>query len=301
MFAHTRKDQQRSMENRSLEKPIQQKIAVIISVVVPLISVFVAIWTLWERLVDWQDITIMLVGYVLTALGITIGFHRMLTHRSFDAHPAVRFTFMALGSAALQGPCADWASIHIKHHAHTDEDDDPHSPLHGFFHSHLGWLVTGKNADFETYGKWMLKDPLVMFVNRTWYVWVLLGLLIPYALGGWTGLLWGGLVRIFLLNHVTWSVNSVCHTFGNKMFKTEDESRNNWLVGLLAMGEGWHNNHHAFPRSAFHGMRWYQFDFSSYVIWTMEKLGLVWNVQRVPPERQAARLARASAPTASAE
>lgn len=291
------------MENRSLEKPLYQKIAVVISVVVPLISVFIAIWTLWERLVDWNDITIMLVGYVLTALGITIGFHRMLTHRSFEAKPAIRFLFMALGSAALQGPCADWASIHIKHHAHTDEDEDPHSPLHGFIHSHLGWLVTGKNADFETYGKWMLKDPLVMFVNRTWYVWVILGLVIPYALGGWTGLLWGGFVRIFLLNHVTWSVNSVCHTFGSKMFKTEDESRNNWVVGLLAMGEGWHNNHHAFPRSAFHGMRWYQFDFSSYVIWTMEKAGLVWNVQRVPLERQEARLARAAipTPTASAE
>ena len=148
----------------------------------------------------------------------------------------------------------------------------------------------------------MLKDPLVMFVARTWYVWVLIGLIVPYALGGWTGLLWGGLVRIFLLNHVTWSVNSVCHTFGNKMFVTEDESRNNWAVGLLAMGEGWHNNHHAFPRSAFHGMRWYQFDLSSYIIWTMEKVGLVWNVQRVPPERFEARLARSrTVPTASAE
>ncbi len=290
------------MEQRSLEKTSLQKAAVLISVIVPLISVFIAIWTLWERLVGWRDITIMVVGYILTAVGITIGFHRMLTHRSFEAHPAVRFFFLVLGSMALQGQCHHWASIHIKHHAHTDEEDDPHSPLHGFFHAHMGWLVTGKNADFETYGKWMLKDRLVVFVGDTWYVWVLLGLLIPYLLGGWTGLLWGGLVRIFLLNHVTWSVNSVCHTFGNKMFATEDESRNNWLVGLLAMGEGWHNNHHAFPRSAFHGMRWYQFDLSSYIIWSMEKLGLVWNVQRVPLERQEARLARSTAvPTASAE
>jgi stearoyl-CoA desaturase (Delta-9 desaturase) len=293
-----------TFEDRSLDKPIHQKAAILISVVVPLIAVFVAIWTLWNQWVGWQDITIMVVGYILTALGITVGFHRMLTHRSFEAHPVVKFIFLALGSAALQGPVHEWASVHIKHHSHTDEEDDPHSPLHGFIHSHLGWMFTGQNADFQTYGKWLLKDEMVLFVGRTWYVWVLLGLLIPYLLGGWTGLIWGGLVRIFLLNHVTWSVNSVCHTFGNKMFVSEDESRNNWLVGLLAMGEGWHNNHHAFPRSAFHGMRWYQFDLSSYVIWTLEKLGLVWNVQRVPVERMEARLVRNGAtpsPTASAE
>jgi stearoyl-CoA desaturase (delta-9 desaturase) len=284
------------MEYAAREKTTLEKIAVIISVVVPLIAVFVAIWTLWARLVGWREIAIMVTLYVLTALGITIGFHRMLTHRSFEARPAVRFFFLALGSMTLQGPCHEWASTHIKHHAHTDEDDDPHSPLHGFIHSHLGWLIAGDKPDLQTYGKWMLKDPLVMFMGRTWYVWVLLGLLIPYLLGGWTGLLWGGLVRIFLLNHVTWSVNSVCHTFGNKMFSTADESRNHWLVGLLAMGEGWHNNHHAFPRSAFHGMRWYQFDMSSYTIWLMEKVGLVWNVHRVPEERLMARLIRAELP-----
>ncbi|HEU5088375.1 MAG TPA: acyl-CoA desaturase [Roseiflexaceae bacterium] len=284
------------MEYAGREKTTLEKAAVIVSVVVPLIGVFVAIWTLWERLVGWREISIMVIGYVLTALGITIGFHRMLTHRSFEAHPVVRFLFLAFGSAALQGPCHEWASTHIKHHAHTDDDDDPHSPLHGFFHSHLGWLIAGDKPDLNTYGKWMLKDPLVMFMGRTWYVWFLLSMLVPYLLAGWTGVLWGGLVRVFLLNHVTWSVNSVCHTFGNKMFVTADQSRNNWLVGLLAMGEGWHNNHHAFPRSAFHGMRWYQFDLSSYTIWLMEKIGLAWNVHRVPSERLEARLNRSAAP-----
>jgi stearoyl-CoA desaturase (delta-9 desaturase) len=287
---------------KNLEKTTLQKAAVLISVVVPLIAFFVAIWTLWERWVSWNEIILLAVMYVLTALGITIGFHRMLTHRSFEAHPVVKFIFLVLGTMTLQGQCHEWASIHIKHHAHTDEDDDPHSPLHGFFHAHMGWMFTGKNADFETYGKWMLKDPIVMFVGNTWYVWVLLGLLIPYLIGGWLGLLWAGLVRIFLLNHVTWCVNSVCHTFGNRMFVTEDASRNQWLVGLLAMGEGWHNNHHAFPRSAFHGMRWYQFDMSSYVIWALEKIGLVWNVQRVPEERKQARLNRPdAAPAPGAE
>ncbi len=279
------------VDHNPLQKSVLEKTAVIISVVVPLIGVFIAIWTLWERLIGWRELTIMLVGYVLTALGITIGYHRMLTHRSFEANPVVKFIFLALGSMALQGICFDWASNHIKHHAHTDKEDDPHSPLHGFFHSHLGWLVSGDRADLQTYGKWMLKDPMIMFVGKTWFIWVTIGLVVPYLLAGWTGLVWGGLVRIFLLNHVTWSVNSVCHTFGNRMFISDDESRNNWLVGLLALGEGWHNNHHAFPRSAFHGMRWYQFDLSSYIIMSMEKLGLVWNVQRVPDDRKLARLA----------
>ncbi len=275
-----------------MKKSRLNKFVILLSVILPLVGVFIAIWMLWQRLVTWRDIAIMVSMYVLCALGITLGFHRMLTHRSFDTHPVVKFLFLAFGSMALQGSAIDWASNHIQHHAHTDQEGDPHSPLNGFFHAHLGWLFTGTVADPQTYGKWMLKDPMVMFVSNTWYVWVALGYVIAYLLGGWTGLLWGGLVRTFLLNHVTWSVNSVCHTFGNRMFETPDVSTNNWAVGLLALGEGWHNNHHAFPRSAFHGMRWWQFDMSSYIIWTMEKLGLAWNVHRIPEERKAARLIR---------
>ena len=124
----------------------------------------------------------------------------------------------------------------------------------------------------------------MVFVNRTFLLWVVLSLGIPLVIGGWTGLLWGGLVRIFLQHHVTFSVNSVCHTFGKREFETNDRSRNEWIVGLLAFGEGWHNNHHAFPRSAFHGLHWWQFDFSGYVIWTLERLGLVHDVYRVPPD-----------------
>lgn len=283
-----------------------EKTVIIISVIAPLIGTVFAISLLWQSLVGWRDIAIMAGMYVMVALGITVGFHRMLTHRGFEAPVIVRFFWLALGSMALQGPALNWASDHIKHHAHTDTEEDPHSPLHGFFHAHLGWLVTGSMANPQVYGKWLLKDPVVMFVSRTWYVWVALGFFIPYLLGGWTGLLWGGLVRIFLLNHVTWSVNSVCHTFGGRMFESDDMSRNNWVVGLLAMGEGWHNNHHAFPRSAFHGMRWWQFDLSSYIIWTMEQVGLAWNVQRIPHEKLEARLIRkrtgvAAAAAAAAE
>lgn len=275
-----------------MRRDTPEKIFVILLVTVPLLGTVFAIWQLWQRLVTWSDVVIMLGMYFLTALGITIGFHRMLTHRSFEAHPAVRFFFLMLGSMAVEGPALDWASIHIKHHANTDGEDDPHSPLHGFFHAHVGWFLNIYHAEPEIYGKWLLKDPLVMFMSRTFFVWAGLGLLIPFLLGGWTGLLWGGLVRMFLTHHVTWSVNSVCHTFGRRMFDTADQSRNHWLVGLLAFGEGWHNNHHAFPRSAFHGMRWWQFDLSAYIIRLLERIGLVWNVVRVPLESMQARLAR---------
>lgn len=271
------------------------KILTLIVVLAPFIGTVYAMYMLWEQLVTWRDVAIMVGMYIPVMLGITVGFHRMLTHRSFEAHPAVRFTLLVLGSMACQGPALEWASDHIKHHAHSDKDGDPHSPVEGFVHAHLGWLFTASKTDVQTYGKWLLKDKMLVFVSNTWFLWVLVGLLIPYLLGGWTGMLWGGAVRIFLLNHVTYSVNSICHTFGNKMFVSNDHSRNNWVVGLLALGEGWHNNHHAFPRSAFHGMRWWQFDLSSYTIWTLEKLKLVWNVQRISLDKQMARLWRENA------
>ncbi|MEN9935834.1 MAG: hypothetical protein RLZZ387_2413 [Chloroflexota bacterium] len=275
-----------------------EKAILLIVVIGPFIATIYAITLLWQRLVTWNDIAIMLAMYFFTGIGITIGYHRMLTHRSFEAHPAVRFFFLALGSMALEGAAITWASNHIKHHANTDTDDDPHSPLQGFFHAHMGWFINGTKADIETYGKYLLKDKMVMFISKTFFFWVVLGFVIPYLLGGWTGVLWGGLVRVFLTHHVTWSVNSVCHTFGNRPFDTGDESRNQWLVGLLAFGEGWHNNHHAFPRSAFHGLRWYQFDMSSYIIRLLERLGLVSKVWRVPPERLQA---RSVSPAQSAE
>ncbi len=135
----------------------------------------------------------------------------------------------------------------------------------------------------QVYCRHLLKDPIVVFVSRTFVLWVVLSLVIPFVLGGWTGLLWGGLVRIFLVHHVTWSVNSVCHSFGKREFETNDLSCNEWVVGMLAFGEGWHNNHHAFPRSAFHGLHWWQFDLCGYTIWTLERCGLAQEVYRIPP------------------
>jgi stearoyl-CoA desaturase (delta-9 desaturase) len=269
--------------------------SVVLAVVIgPLIATVYAITLLWQRAVNWSDITLLLVMYTLVALGVTIGFHRMLTHRSFQPHPVVKFIFLVLGSMALEGPAIEWAATHTKHHAQADREGDPHSPVEGFFHAHLGWLFKDSMADPNVYCRHLLKDPIVMFVSRTFLLWVALSLIIPFAIGGWTGLLWGGLVRIFLAHHVTWSVNSVCHTFGKREFETNDQSRNEWVVGLLAMGEGWHNNHHAFPRSAFHGLHWWQFDLSGYIIWTLEHIGLAENVYRISPELLARRSQRSA-------
>lgn len=265
------------------------KAGVLVAVVVPLIATIYAICSLWERAVNWLDLTLLLCMYILTALGVTIGFHRMLTHRSFRPHPAVKFILLVLGSMSLEGPALIWAATHVKHHAQADREGDPHSPIEGFFHAHVGWLFQDRMADPNVYCKNLVKDPIVVFVSQTFFLWVVLSLLIPFALGGWTGLLWGGLVRIFLTHHVTWSVNSVCHTFGKREFETTDQSHNEWIVGLLAFGEGWHNNHHAFPRSAFHGLHWWQFDLSGYIIRALERIGLVHDVYRVPADMLARR------------
>jgi stearoyl-CoA desaturase (delta-9 desaturase) len=265
------------------------KAGVLVAVVVPLIATIYAICSLWQRAVNWLDLTLLLSLYTLTALGVTIGFHRMLTHRSFRPHPVVKFILLVLGSMSLEGAALEWAATHVKHHAQSDREGDPHSPVEGFFHAHVGWLFKDRMADPNVYCKNLVKDPIVVFVSQTFFLWVVLSLLIPFALGGWTGLLWGGLVRIFLAHHVTWSVNSVCHTFGKRDFETPDQSRNEWIVGLLAFGEGWHNNHHAFPRSAFHGLQWWQFDLSGYIIRALERMGLVHEVYRIPAELLAKR------------
>ncbi len=263
------------------------KIVMLVVVVLPFLATLFAIWLLWQRAVNWTDIVLLIAFNVLAGLGVTVGYHRMLTHRSFQPHPVVKFIFLVLGSMAVEGPALEWAATHIKHHAHSDREGDPHSPVEGFWHAHMGWMFNRSFADPNVYCRNLVKDPIVVFVSRTFVLWVILSLAIPFAIGGWTGLLWGGLVRIFITHHITWSVNSVCHTFGKREFETRDQSRNEWIVGLLGLGEGWHNNHHAFPRSAFHGLHWWQFDLSGYVIWTLERVGLVRDVYRVTPGMRA--------------
>ena len=258
------------------------RIFVLIIVVTPLLGTLLAICLLWQYAVNWPDLVLLAAMYSAIMPGVTIGYHRMLTHRSFRPHPVVKAIFLILGSMSAQGPAIEWAASHIKHHALADREGDPHSPLDGFFHAHMGWLFNGM-ADPNVYCRHLVKDKIVVFISYTFWLWVALSLVVPYMIGGWAGLLWGGFVRIFLLQHVTFSVNSVCHTFGKREFSTNDQSHNEWIVGLLAFGEGWHNNHHAFPRSAFHGLHWWQFDLSGYIILILERLGMVDDVYRIPP------------------
>ncbi|NCC34916.1 MAG: acyl-CoA desaturase [Chloroflexia bacterium] len=270
----------RVAEEPVIEKSLAEKLVVLAVVVIPFLGTIAAIVMLWNQWVNWVDLTLMLVLYIISGLGITVGFHRLLTHKSFETTWWMKRLMLISGSMALEGDPITWASTHIQHHAHSDGEDDPHSPLEGLWHAHVGWMFNHKHK-IDVYGTWLKKDPDVVWVAKTWVLWVAVGLIIPTLIAGWSGLLWGGLVRIFLTHHITWSVNSICHTFGRRDYQTRDASRNNFLVGLLAFGEGWHNNHHAFPRSAFHGLRWWQIDFSAYLIRGLERVGLVWNVVRV--------------------
>ena len=285
-----------------------EKNANLAGVVVPFAGVLAAVLLLWNSWVDATDLALLTAFYLLTAVGVTVGFHRLLTHRSFQTYPWLERTFAVLGSMSIQGSVLDWVADHRKHHAHTDEEGDPHSPhvghgtgLSGLWHAHMGWLTeTQGQADWKRYATDLYEDPKMRTIGRRFPLIALLSLLLPalagYALHGWTlegairGLIWGGLVRIFLVHHVTWSVNSVCHFFGKRRFEIEDRSTNVAWLSLVSLGESWHHNHHAFPRSAEHGLRRWEIDPSALIIRTLERLGLAWKVVRIAPERQDARL-----------
>ena len=283
---------------------------------VPFLLLGVAAWQAWQSLLQWHDVVVFGVLYVLTGLGITVGFHRHFTHRAFATSRPVRAALAILGTAAIEGPITAWVADHRKHHAFSDQFGDPHSPhvdhghglrgaLRGLAHAHVGWLfLHTQRANKQRYAPDLVRDPLIRFIDRTTLLWIVLGLAVPfglgYALGGTltaalTGLLWGGAVRVVLLHHVTYSINSLCHFFGRKRFASDDESRNLAWLAPLSFGEAWHNNHHAFPTSAAHGLRWYErmLDPSAILIATMERTGLVWDVVKISKERQAAKLVAA--------
>jgi stearoyl-CoA desaturase (delta-9 desaturase) len=280
--------------------------------IIPFLALGAIGWQAWADLLGWSDIAVFAILYVLTGLGITVGFHRHLTHRAFATSRAVRGVLAALGSAAIEGPVISWVADHRKHHAFSDREGDPHSPhvghgggwrgaLSGLLHAHVGWLfIHTQRGARDRYAPDLVRDPVVRFIDRTFVVWVLAGFGAAFGLGvaiggtvvaGLTGLLWGGAVRMFFLHHVTYSINSICHFFGRRGFATPDRSGNVSWLALPSMGESWHNNHHAFPTSAVHGLRWYQIDISAWVISALEKVGLVWDVVRVSPERQARKAA----------
>jgi stearoyl-CoA desaturase (Delta-9 desaturase) len=282
----------------------------LLAVAIPFVATLAAIVLLWNSVVSATDLAILAVMYVLTGLGVTVGFHRMLTHRSFQAPKPIEYAFAVLGSMAVQGPVIAWVADHRKHHAHTDEEGDPHSPhgfgpglrgtLKGLFHAHVGWLWEDHGiAERRKYARDLVEDRGMRIINLSFGPLAALSLAIPFFAGwaiggslrdGLTAFLWGGLVRVFFLHHVTWSINSICHFFGRRRFATTDQSTNVFWLALPSFGEAWHHNHHAFPRSAFHGLRWYQVDVAGLVILALEKLGLVWNVVRISPERQAQRI-----------
>jgi stearoyl-CoA desaturase (Delta-9 desaturase) len=286
----------------------------LLAVVLPPIVIAAAIVVFWNDVVGLHDLALLVVMYVVTGFGVTVGFHRMLTHRSFRTSKPVEYLFAAAGSMAVQGPVINWVADHRKHHAHTDEEGDPHSPhvgrgagllgaVRGLLHAHVGWLVSdhGK-AERSRYARDLTEDRGMRAINRSFLLLVAFGLALPAAVGylitgrlsgALTGMLWGGLVRIFLLHHVTWSINSICHFFGRRRFAVEDHSTNVWWLALPSFGEAWHHNHHTFPRSAQHGLSRLEssLDPSAWLIAVMEKLGLVWDVVRITPERQQQKLA----------
>jgi stearoyl-CoA desaturase (delta-9 desaturase) len=295
----------------------------LVAVALPFAAFIAAIVLLWNSAVSAADLGILAVMYVLTGLGVTVGFHRLLTHRSFAVPKPLEYTFAILGSMAVQGPVMSWVADHRKHHAHADEEGDPHSPhvghgdgfsgvMRGLWHAHTGWLFsTQGRASARQYAKDLYEDRGMRTINRQFPLIVVLSLVIP-ALAGWaitgtwmgalTGYLWGGLVRIFMVHHITWSVNSVCHFLGTRRFETDDHSTNVAWLSLPSFGESWHHNHHAFPRSANHGLRRWEtlLDPSALLIAGLEKVGLARNVVRIAPERQAQR-ERGAAPPVRAE
>ena len=286
----------------------------IAAVALPFVAFLATIPMLWNELVGWTDLTIFLLFYFLTTIGVTVGFHRLLTHRAFQTFKPVEYLFAALGSMAVEGPVIGWVSDHRRHHAHADADGDPHSPhghgegfagtLHGLWHAHLGWLFDHPTAEgAEKYAPDLVEDRGMRIIHKLFVPLVALGLGLPFLfgwgltgelVGGFTALFWAGLVRIFLVHHITFSINSICHFFGRRRFKTDDESTNVFWLAIPSFGESWHHNHHAFPRSALHGLRWWEVDLGGWVIRGMKRLGLAWNVVLITKERQQQKLVAAA-------
>jgi len=284
-----------------------QRRLVLVVTVLPFLGFLAAAWTLWGTGLSVLDASIFLVGYCVTGLGVTVGFHRLFTHKSFDAKPALSSALAIAGSMAIQGPVIRWVSDHRRHHAFADQPGDPHSPhldegpgvrgvVKGLWHAHVGWFFDDEQTSARRWAPDLVKDPVMRRIDTLFPLWALIsfgappvvGFLLTGTLqGAVTAFLWGSLARIFFLHHVTWSVNSICHFYGNRPFKTTDFSTNNWVLAIVSFGESWHNNHHAFPTSAVHGIGKGQVDLSAGLIRLLQKLSLVRDV-KVASEKQLA-------------
>ncbi|MEH2031404.1 MAG: acyl-CoA desaturase [Nostoc sp.] len=275
---------------------------------IPFLGTIVALISLWWLPVGSIEIGMLIVMWALTMTGVSVGFHRYYTHRSFKTHQVMRVIFAILGSVAGQGPLISWVAIHRRHHECSDLLGDPHSPnLHsqGFFrtikglwYSHVGWLIDHDYPNPTYYTPELLRDKIISKISRFYLVWIIIGLVIPTVIGGllhWSwigalqGFLWGGVVRIFLVDNIILSVNSVSHFYGTHPYQTGDQSKNNPWVAIPTFGESWHNNHHAFESSAAIGLKWWQVDFGYAVVWILAKLGLVWDVNLPTAKMMAAK------------
>jgi stearoyl-CoA desaturase (delta-9 desaturase) len=295
-----------------IDEPIErmpplQTVVMFCSVVGPFIGLLAAIFLLWHHPanhwgIGWPEVLLMVGMYAVIGFGVTIGFHRLLTHKSFETYRPIKWLLAILGSTAGQGMCIRWVATHRRHHQQADRDGDPHSPhlhgkgfrnlLHGLWHAHVAWCFEKDKQDLGRSVPDLLADPVLVVIDQLYFFWVALGILLPGVILGWcthswhgfiSGVVWGGLLRIFLLQHVTWSINSACHVWGRRPFAISDHSTNNMPIAIISLGEGWHNNHHAFPTSARHGLAWWQFDASWIVLKILAAMGLVWNL-RTPSE-----------------
>lgn len=280
---------------------------------ISLLGLGVAIAQIYHSEVTILSLSIFLLMYGLCGLGITVGFHRYFAHRTFKTLRPVEIFLAIIGSMSAQGSVVAWVSVHRCHHQHSDEIGDPHSPhLHGdsvkgrwegFWHSHLGWLLDDKLPNSMIFAKDIIQDPVMVKINRLYVFWIVLGILIPSFLegiltwswyGAFQGLIWGGIARLFFSFHGGYTINSIAHLFGERPFISKDQSRNNFWLALPTLGEGWHNNHHAFPNSARFGLRWWEIDLGYGFIWLLERFGLIWDIKVPSSDIITAKIAKVS-------
>jgi stearoyl-CoA desaturase (delta-9 desaturase) len=290
------------------EKGAVEQIALYVFVLVPFLALAAVVPAVWGWGLSWTDVALLVTFYFVACLGVTVGYHRYFTHGSFKANKALRIALAIAGSVAVQGPVVQWVADHRRHHAFSDRAGDPHSPWRygedlraltkGMFHAHIGWLFDRRQTNPERYAPDLLKDAALRRTSRLFILWAGIGIFLPALIGGlvtmsWQGAVtaffWAGLVRIGLSHHVTWSINSLCHTIGNRPFAARDRSTNFWPLAILSMGESWHNLHHADPTCARHGVLRGQIDISARTIWIFEKLGWARDVKWPDPVRLAAK------------
>ena len=286
------------------EERFQRRMILIITII-PFAGFLAAVLSLWGRGMSATDFWILIVSYIVTGVGVTVGYHRLLTHRSFEAIRPLKLGLAIAGSMAIEGSVNSWVANHRRHHAFADKEGDPHSPhvgaeegmrgiVKGLWHAQVGWLFSKEKTTIERWAPDLLKDTAMSRIDRLFPLWVLLSFVLPALFGllltrslwgAVTAFLWGGLARIFMLHHVTWSINSICHYYGRRPFDTTDESTNNWILSVISFGESWHNNHHAFPSSAVHGLGKWQIDISAAIIRGFEGLRLADHVKRASPKQ----------------